>query len=33
MENADLVNAVTVDAINDTIRHYYVLKRVSGKSV
>ena len=33
MENADLVNDVTVDAINDTIRHYYVSKRVSGKSV
>ena len=33
MENADLVNAVTVDSINDTIRSYYASKGVSKKSV
>lgn len=29
MENADLVNAVTVDSINDTIRRYYTSKRLA----
>lgn len=33
MENADLVNAVTVDSINDTIRGCFGSKRIAGKSV
>ncbi len=33
MENADLVNAVTVDSINDTIRSYYASKRILDKSI
>ena len=33
MENADLVNAVTVDAINHTIRSYYASKRILETSV
>ena len=28
MENADLVNAVTIDSINETIRSYYNLQRI-----
>lgn len=33
MENADLVKAVTVDSINDTIRSYYASNRIPGKRV
>ena len=33
MENADLVKAVTVDSINDTIRSCYASKWISGKRI
>ena len=32
MENADLVNAVTMESINETIRRYYLEKRAMEKS-